>query len=185
MQHNILWSGREYHSLENCLLNVSTKGVEINSTIVGSYQETVYQVDYQIRTNERWETVMLEFSARLNFLKQSVRIERDGVGNWILNGNPAGTFKDCLDVDIPLTPFTNTLPIRRLRFAKDESHEIKVIYCDILEGKIIPIRQKYTRLSSTEYHYENVPNDFEATIVVDQFGLVVNYPELFVRSAFH
>lgn len=184
MQHSILWSGREYHSLENCVLNLSAKGVEVNSTIVGRHHGTIYQVDYKIRTNTLWETILLEYNTRLNFLRQSVRIERDGVGNWILNGNPAGAFKDCLDVDVPLTPFTNTLPIRRLKFAQDESHEIKVIYCDILENKITAVRQKYTRLSATEYHYENVPNDFEATIVVDQFGLVVDYPQLFVRSAF-
>jgi uncharacterized protein len=184
VQHSILWSGREYHSLENCLLNFSTKGVEINSTIVGRYHGTIYHVDYKIKTNSLWETLLLEFTARLNFLKQSVRLERDGADNWILNGNPAGEFKDCLDVDIPLTPFTNTLPIRRLKFSKNESHEIKVIYCDILESKITPVRQKYTCLSSTEYHYENIPNDFEARIVVDQFGLVVDYPQLFVRSAF-
>ncbi len=184
MQHSILWSGREYHSLENCLLTFNTTGAEINSTIVGRYHGTIYQVDYRIKTNSLWETLLLEYDTRLNFLKQSVRLERDGVGNWILNGNPAGEFKDCLDVDIPLTPFTNTLPIRRLKFSTGESHEIKVIYCDILEGKITPVKQNYKRLSSSEYHYENVPNDFEATIAVDQFGLVVDYPQLFVRSAF-
>ena len=57
------------------------------------------------------------------------------------------------------------------------------IYCDILAEQITPVWQKYTRLSDTAYHYENVPNDFEATIEVDEFGLVVDYPELFVRTA--
>ena len=35
---------------------------------------------------------------------------------------------------------------------------------------------------SPEYKFENVPNDFEAIITVDEWGLVVNYPELFVRT---
>ena len=60
---------------------------------------------------------------------------------------------------------------------------IQVIYLDLLEQKITPVKQKYTRLSKTEYHYENVPNDFEAKIEVDELGFVVDYPSLFVRSS--
>lgn len=101
----------------------------------------------------------------------------------MLDGRSALQFDGCLDVDIPLTPFTNTLPIRRLGLRVGETREIGVIYCDVLEEQIRPVRQRYTRISGTEYHYENVPNDFEATIVVDESGLVVDYPELFVRTA--
>ncbi len=46
-----------------------------------------------------------------------------------------------------------------------------------------PVRQKYTRLSDTIYDYQNGPNDFEVKIQVDEFGLAVDYPSLFVRTA--
>jgi hypothetical protein len=81
------------------------------------------------------------------------------------------------------TPFTNTLPVKRLKLKQDQSQEIQVIYCDLLNGQISPVRQKYTCLSKTRYQYENVPNDFEATIEVDEAGLVVDYPFLFYRTA--
>jgi hypothetical protein len=57
-----------------------------------------------------------------------------------------------------------------------------VIYCDILKRQIKPVHQKYTCLSNTKYRYENVPNDFEVTIEVDESGLVVDYPSLFLRT---
>jgi hypothetical protein len=85
-------------------------------------------------------------------------------------------------VDIPLTPFTNTLPINRLNLNQGQAQETHVIYCDLLEHQIKPVRQKYTCLSGTEYHYENVPNDYEVIIQVDESGLVVDYPSLFVRK---
>jgi hypothetical protein len=100
-----------------------------------------------------------------------------------MDGKKADQFSGCTDVDIPLTPFTNTLPINRLKLAEGEEHQIKVIYLDLLEQQISPVKQKYIRLSKTEYHYENVPNDFEAKIDVDELGFVVNYPSLFVRTA--
>ena len=99
-----------------------------------------------------------------------------------MNGVKSELLKGCMDLDIPLTPFTNTLPIRRLKLSPGRSQEVKVIYCDLLKQEIKPVCQRYTCLSNSEYHYENVPNDFEATILVDEFGLVIDYPYLFVRT---
>jgi hypothetical protein len=183
MQTNLLWTGREYYSLENCLVKFEETGSEITSTIIGSFQQKIYKVDYRILTNAYWETVFFEINSRHSDHAQLIRFESDGKGNWKNNGKINSQFNGCLDVDIPLTPFTNTLPIRRLKLSQNQTQEIQVIYCDILEHRITPVRQKYTCISNTEYHYENVPNDFEATIEVDQAGLVIDYPSLFVRTA--
>jgi uncharacterized protein len=183
MQTNLLWTGREYYSLENCLVNSNEAGSEITSTIIGHYQDKIYKVDYRITTNQNWETTFVEINCRHNNKIQFIKFESDGKGHWISNGKKADQFDGCLDVDIPVTPFTNTLPIRRLNLSKNQSQEIKVIYCDLLEQRINPVHQKYTCLSNTVYHYENIPNDFEATIQVDESGLVVDYPSLFIRTA--
>ena len=98
-------------------------------------------------------------------------------------GKAAEQFKNCIDVDIAVTPFTNTLPIRRLQLQPNQPQQIQVIYCDILNQVIKPVSQQYIRLSNNEYHYENIPNDFEATIKVDESGFVIDYPGLFVRTA--
>ncbi|GAB3274449.1 hypothetical protein GCM10027347_47340 [Larkinella harenae] len=45
-----------------------------------------------------------------------------------------------------------------------------------------PVCQRNTRLSGTEYHYKNVPNDSGTPIQVDEFGLVVYSPVRFVRT---
>ncbi|GAB3337042.1 putative glycolipid-binding domain-containing protein [Larkinella ripae] len=183
MQQNLLWTGREYDSLENCLVELGETGAEITSTIIGRYGEKIYQVDYRIRTNQQWETLALELKSRHSNQTQVIQLESDGTGNWWLNGEKADEFAGCIDVDIPLTPFTNTLPIRRLNLRPGQTQEIRVLYCDLLEWQLKPVRQLYTCLSETEYQYENVPNDFEATIQVDEFKLVVDYPQLFVRTA--
>lgn len=182
MQTNILWSGREYYSLENCLVKDSEHGSQITSTIVGSYEEKIYNVTYRIETNQNWETTFVKIYCQHNNYTQLIELESEGNGNWLVNNVKSELLKGCLDVDIPLTPFTNTLPIRRLNLSPSRSQEIKVIYCDLLKQEIKPVWQRYTCLSSSEYHYENVPNDFEATILVDESGLVIDYPSLFVRT---
>lgn len=183
MQTNILWSGREYYSLENCLIDTSETGSEITSTIIGSYQGKIYQVAYHIKTNEHWETVFVAITSRHSNQTQKIQLEGDGKGNWTSNGTEAKQFRGCIDVDIALTPFTNTLPIRRLKLHQQQEQVIQVIYIDLIDQRILPVRQLYRCLSATEYHYENIPNDFEARVVVDESGFVVDYPSLFVRTA--
>ena len=89
--------------------------------------------------------------------------------------------KGCIDIDISLTPFTNSLPINRLQLQVNEVQYIKVLYIDILGRTIRSVVQQYTKISDHKYQYENVPNDFEAVITVDEWGIVTEYPGLFVR----
>jgi uncharacterized protein len=100
---------------------------------------------------------------------------------WILNGERASYFDGCMDIDILPSPFTNTLPIRRLDFQANPKHEISVLYIDLIEQKVSLQKQIYTKLSETDYLFENMPNDFEADITVDEQGFVLGYPGLFRR----
>jgi len=183
MQTNLLWTGREYYSLENCLVNTTDEGTVINSLIVGKYKETIYRVEYEIYTNKDWQVVSFALSGMHNDQTLHWKLESDGNGHWTKEGRPADEFKGCIDIDIPLTPFTNSLPINRLKLKQGSAQQIRVLYLDVLEQRISVVRQQYMRLSDTEYHYENIPNDFEATITVDASGFVVDYPQLFVRTA--
>ena len=181
MKTNIFWKGREYNSLENCIVEMNEDSTLVHSTIVGTYHEKMYDVNYRIVTNQFWQTTSLEINFHINGIENGIKLEGDGRGNWKMNGEQCVRFNGCIDVDIPLTPFTNTLPIRRLRLSHGRSQEIRVLYCDLLEDDIRPVCQKYVCLSDTTYHYENIPNDFEADIEVDDEGIVVDYPFLFER----
>lgn len=182
MQFNILWTGREYYSLENCLVEISSSGVDINSVIVGKYEGRIYRVDYNIKTNPGWETQYVQITSRHSNREQYLRLHSDGAGNWIADGQRIGRFDGCIDVDIAVTPFTNTLPINRLRLNTNETKHIRVIYFDLLQQQVRPMEQFYRRITEDKYHYTNIPNDFEADITVDDNGLVVDYPSLFTRT---
>jgi len=183
MQFNVMWSGIEYHSLENCLVSIHGNSVRVRSSIVGSYEGRIYRLEYRMSTNEAGQTTSLDLTFHGNNKIRRDLLTADENGKWNHNGSQAPSFAACIDVDIPLTPFTNTLPIRRLGLKAGESKEILVLYCDLLNDQLIPVRQRYTCISGTQYHYENVPNDFEADITVDDTGLVIDYPQLFVRDS--
>src|SRR5215203_6431025 len=68
----------------------------------------------------------------------------DGEGHWKRRGGePMPDLDGCIDVDISATPFTNTLPIRRLGFEPGQSEELTVAYIRVPELLIGPERQRY------------------------------------------
>ena len=183
MQTNILWTGIAYHSLEHCVLTHSDESIEVNSVIVGANDDKIFRIDYSIKVNRNWESIFLEVKTQLSEKEVSINCHSDGRGNWTKNGEAVNEFKDCIDIDISLTPLTNSLPINRLQWALNKPQQINVLFLDILSQEMLVVKQRYTKLSDTEYKFENVPNDFEAIITVDESGMVVNYPELFIRRS--
>lgn len=181
-QYNILWTGLEYYSMENCLVDINEAGVDINSVIVGKYGSRIYRVEYHIKTNPEWETQYVQVTSRHSNREQHLRLLNDGLGNWLSDGKRMRQFEGCTDVDIAITPFTNTLPINRLNLKSQSTEQVRVIYFHLLEQQIRAVEQQYTRIADLQYHYENIPNDFETDITVDENGFVVNYPGLFTRT---
>jgi hypothetical protein len=71
----------------------------------------------------------------------------DGEGNWATSdGRAVAYLEGCGYVDISETPYTNTLPIRRLGLLPGESADVSVAYFDGYELQPWPEPQRYTRL---------------------------------------
>jgi hypothetical protein len=183
MQTTISWAGQDYNSMEKCRVNSTTTGNEINGVINGVFETMPYHVEYFIKTNQSWETIAFEIKSRMADKTFDLYFQSNGKGLWITGKEPAEAFNGCIDIDISLTPFTNTLPIKRLHLAKKERRRITVLYIDVLEQQTRRIDQLYTKLSDTVYKYENVSNNFKSLITVDDAGLVVAYPNHFLRTA--
>src|SRR5829696_6757114 len=110
-----------------------------------------------------------------------------GEGHWKRRGGePMPDLDGCIDVDISATPFTNTLPIRRLGFEPGQSEELTVAYIRVPELLIGPERQRYgcleARVDDGLYRFEALPSGFTAELPVDADGLVLDYPGLFRRA---
>jgi uncharacterized protein len=93
--------------------------------------------------------------------------------------------ENAIDIDISITPFTNTLPIRRLNLQSGQSQEILAVYIHLPDMAITTDRQRYTCIEAGQrYLYESVDSGFTREIEVDAHGLVTSYPSLFRRLLF-
>jgi hypothetical protein len=85
-------------------------------------------------------------------------------------------------IDLSISPFTNMLPIKQLRFDGDKPQKIETLYFDENRFSIRKVQQLYSRLNDRTYRYQDVElPDFVVDIVVDDDGWVIVYPQLFKR----
>jgi len=90
--------------------------------------------------------------------------------------------RGCLDVDLAVTPATNTLPIRRLDLGMSKSESVTASWIKFPELTVEPLSQRYTRTAKNIYRYES-DTGFSADIQFDDLGLVVAYPGGWERVA--
>ncbi len=179
MQQNIIWSGKKFQSLENCRINTTASGFEISSNIIGIFNNKIVNAEYIILTTKNWKTRSFQIDLLMDGNKITYEYESDTIGNWTTKGEPVVELNDCIDIDISLTPFTNTLPINRLIMNENDQQEINVVYIDLLEQKIKNIQQRYTKQDADRYLYQNITIPYEATLIITETGLVKDYPHVF------
>ncbi|RPE13655.1 hypothetical protein EGT74_09115 [Chitinophaga lutea] len=181
MKKQVVWKGLYYQIMEYCNIETTDTDIRIDGTIVGVADDLPLSVTYDIVTDSAWRVASLEMAIEQGGECTWISIQRDPDGKWTQSGHARPEWADCIDIDISLTPFTNTLPINRLRPGPTERTRLDVLYINVLKGEIKPVEQHYTRLSENVYLYEGVVRDFKAELTVDEDGVVTTYPELFTR----
>ncbi len=142
-----------------------------------------YQLDYRLRWDADWHLREAVFHVESETGVRKLHLLADGRGHWQDgDGEALPAFDGCLDIDIWPSPFTNTFPIRRLGLADGQRAEIRALYIEAPALEPRSMRQAYTRLDASHYLYENLEGSaFKAVLLVDEQGLVIDYPGLFQR----
>jgi uncharacterized protein len=183
MERNIMWTPWSEPGLEHLRLTQQDGGMLADSLIMGISKRMPFRLYYEITCDSTWNVKELDLML-LSGSRKSLKIRADGQGHWFTStGDPIPSLDGCIDVDISATPFTNTLPIRRLKLRPGQSAELLVAYVLIPEIELMTDGQRYTCLELHAqgglYKYESMESDFKAELPVDSDGLVFDYPGLF------
>jgi hypothetical protein len=175
----VAWTG-ETGSREQSSVVFSGDSVSVDGRLAGA-PDAEFAVDYCVSCDDEWRTryVFLADAAS----GRTLELTATGRGHWATgDGRGLPELRGAIDVDISATPFTNTLPIRRLELALGESAEILTAFVVVPELRIMPDPQRYTRIGPRTYRFESLDTDFTRDITVDDEGLVLEYPGLFSRT---
>ncbi len=181
----VRWRDWDGEGLEHCTYLKDHSGLILEGVVAGT-REGLYGGHYFVRTDANFRTREVRFEYVSG---PRLHIESDTEGHWrdLISDRTIPSLDGCLDVDIGVTPATNTLPIKRLNLNEQESQEITVAYVPLLsqiEGNFLPRRaeQRYTCLVLDQrYRYEGLFRTFTAELEIDEFGLVLDYPDTFRR----
>lgn len=153
-------------------------GWKVKGTIIGEADGIPVDLSYLIYINGLWQVNSVSVNSADG---RSLAFEKRKDGWYDQDGLLRKDLHHCVDIDLTLTPFTNTLPIRRLNMKDGESEKIEVVYFEIEKWNVRPAPQRYTRLNKNTYYFESLDIDFNATLKVDDDGFIVEYPGLFRR----
>ena len=170
------------NSLEYATVQPSSAGIELAGSIVALDNNIPLQVRYRIQCDNRWHTRAVSIEQHLGLQHSTVALFVDEAGTWIdERTGPIAAVTGCLDVDLELSPITNSLPIHRINLAIGQVEEIAVAWIRFPSLEIVHARQSYERLSERTYRYRSLGSGFTAEIDVDEMGLTVLYEGIWKR----
>lgn len=187
MQLTRIWRRIGLHGLEHLTLQEVEGGLRVYSVLSAEIELGGFTCEYHFDLDRQWRT--LTFKLALNQSGQDHRLEitRSAAETWKVDGVPRTDLDGCLDLDLAVSPFTNTLAIRQLALAPGESREILAVYVKIPELEVVPARQRYERLDRNDpprrFLYTGVDTGFIQEITVDEHALVEQYPRFAERVA--
>jgi uncharacterized protein len=188
MERQVMWSPWSTLGLEHLHVHAESDDTVADGLILGVNEGGPFRVRYEIRCDSRWKLRAVHVSL-LGARSRSLHLLTDGEGAWTTeSGEVLPSLSGCCDVDISATPFTNTLPIRRMALQAGSSVTLRMAYITVPHLRVESAEQRYTCLETTssgaQYYFESLEQGvalFTAELQVDQDGLVMDYPGLFRR----
>ena len=179
----LFWRRTDVEGLERLELTVTPAGVTATSSVI-CLDAGGFRLEHHWRLDSAWraQSVTVE---RLNAQGRDVlRLERAGSG-WLVDGAARPDLDGTEEPDLSVTPFCNTLPIRRMSEHAGESLTLDTAFVDGPALTVARSRQRYLRTGACRLRYVDLGlfRGFEADLVVDDAGLVLRYEHLFERVA--
>ena len=174
------WAAESGFGLEHLVIRQELNIMVAEGLVIGDRFSSAYAAHYRIELAQDWSTRKVSVGLADG---PTLSLSADGAGAWRdADGKPLPLLDGCIDVDISATPFSNSLPIRRLALKEGERRQIRVAYLAIPDLTINPVNQAYTCLElDRRYRYEGLFRKFETELCIDAHGLVEDYPSLFRR----
>jgi len=175
----VLWDGGELPFRELGTLWRTEGGWALRGSVVGSLRGVAFHARYDVGCGEDWKTrrVFVELSTPPD--RHEVLIEVDEALRWRVDGGARPELAGLADVDVQLTPSTNTLPIRRLALPVGGEAEVEAAWVTFPRLEVRRLPQRYRRIGEKLWLYGS--GDFRAELEVDEHGLVERYGSFWRR----
>ncbi|MEU2041161.1 putative glycolipid-binding domain-containing protein [Nocardia niwae] len=170
---------------EVAYFRVTEQGVLIDGCTTAVEDGAAWVVDYRIALDTEWRTRRAQVAMRKPGGWNTLVLESDGAGSWLLDGMPAPLLDGCLDVDLESSALTNALPVHRAAREVGDGMDAPAAYVHASGAAVGRLEQRYIRVTDGEhgprFEYAAPEFDFGCTLDYDKSGLVLEYPGIAAR----
>jgi hypothetical protein len=137
-------------------------------------------VTYVIRLSATWQ--VRQFLLFRDLDEPDLWLGADGTGRWgEMNGAHRPDLAGCTDIELTITPFTNSVPIRRLTLDIGESAEVTSAQVDVETLGVISIRHRFERVTPRRFRRIDLDTGAIVEFDIDEYGLVHDIADAFRR----
>lgn len=177
----IFWQRLDLPGLERLELSVAG-GARTARSHVLSLENGGLDLVHRWWMDADWQVHTMAVESRDRDGAHRLLLERDG-RDWKVDGVRRDDLQGAALPDLSVTPWCNTFAIQALRRAARGDLTLDVVFIDAATMQVVRSRQRYVRKSAGRVRYIDLgfAAGFEADLVVDGSGLVVQYESLFSR----
>lgn len=179
--NDVLWRRVDEVSVEHCRLLRLADAYVLDGRVLTMVDAQPFQVHYIIDCDLGWSTRTVQIATIHGITNQTLQLRRDASGSWWRDGTRMPEFDGLIDVDLSISPSTNTLPIRRLGLETGAAASTDAVWVRFSALSMERLPQRYTRTDERQYLYESRGGSFTADLEIDDHGMVLRYGDLWAR----
>lgn len=176
--HAILWTCLDKDGHDACRIVRDAAGWTLQGAAVCRQAGQVAHLGYRLHCDPQWSSIRATVDGWVGSRNMGVEIVRTAPGCWLVNGRVEPSLAGLQDIDLGFTPASNTSAIRRLNLKDGETAGCVAVWLDSADWEVKALHQTYRRIHAHAYDYSAPGLDFRATLAVDDFGVVTEYPGL-------
>ncbi|MCA0970877.1 putative glycolipid-binding domain-containing protein [Halobacillus litoralis] len=181
MNKHVQWSNLEKPGSESLKIKNVDSSLVAEGVVLLATDGDVRKFSYQVVTDEEWTTKTVEVTNHEQHAQLFLYCKE---GKWYRRDKELREMSGAVDVDLSITPFSNSLHINRFTWENGQERKLDVLYIDASNFELLNLAQHYTYEGNADdgnrlFQYRC--RDYRTIITVDEDGFVVDYPGVFLR----
>ena len=177
----ICWRRLDMIGLELLALRREADRIRAESSVICAW-DGGFRLDHAWELTSDWTALSLQIERWDGRGRRRLTLERDG-GGWAVDGERRPDLDGAKEPDLSVTPFCNTLVMRRMPAVPGASLTVDTAYVNGDDLTVARSRQRYEFKAPGSFRYIDLglSAGFEADLLVDEHRLVRHYEHLFER----
>ena len=181
-ESRVAWAWTDRPGLETLRLVRNAAGTTAEGSVLVILAGAPISARYTVEHDAAWRFRQARIETDRSGATRAIDIRRGENGQWTIDGIRHHDLDGCDDLDLTITPYTNTPALVSQPLTPGTSRRLRVAWVLVPGFDVQAVEQEYTRLDSSgpdvrtaRYRYHNLDSGFTGELTLGADGLVVEY----------